>query len=101
MKITIEGSPKEVAELLNALPNGAGVKVKKPYFPPLLTKLTEDEKINELAEAIRNTDEENAPQVEAAEQEVPFLVRDLGNRGRRNHFKQTSCEPENQTNDNN
>lgn len=100
MKITIEGSPKEVAELLNALPNGTENNAKKPYFPPLLTELTENEKINELVEAIRNADEENAPQVEAAEQEVPFLVRDLGNRGRKNRFKQTSCESENQTNDN-
>ncbi len=100
MKITIKGSPAELAGLAKVL-CGAESEEKKADFPPLLTELAEDEKINELAEAIRSTDEENAPQAETAEQEEPFLVRDLGNRGRRNRFKQTSCESENQTNDNN
>lgn len=72
MKITIKCSPKELAELITTLPNGAEIKAKKPYFPPLLTELTEDEKINELAEAIRNADKENAPQAETAEQGRTF-----------------------------
>lgn len=67
MKITIEGSPKEAAGLIKALLSGAEAEAKKPYFPPLLTELAEDEKINELAEAIQNVGKESAPQVEAAE----------------------------------
>lgn len=69
MKITIKGSPMELAELLTVLNGGEVAAEKKAGFPPLLTELAEDEKINELAKAIRSTDEENAPQVEAAEQE--------------------------------
>lgn len=68
MKITVNGSPKELAEFARAL-NGTETETKKAYFPPLLTELAEDEKINELSEAIRNTDKENAPQAETAEQE--------------------------------
>ena len=84
MKITIEGSPKELAELISALPNGAETEAKKPCFPPLLTELAEDEKINELAKDMRPVLEEmnerakqhkeNAPQVEAAEQETKMIV---------------------------
>ena len=66
MKITINGSAKELTELAIAL-SCMENEEKKPYFPPLLTKLAEDEKINELAGAIRNAGKENAPQVEAAE----------------------------------
>lgn len=74
MKITIEGSPQEVAELLNALPNGTETKAKKPYFPPPLTELAEDETITGLAEANRNVGKENAPQAETAEQETKMIV---------------------------
>ena len=66
MKITINGSPKELAELARAL-NGVESKAKKADFPPLLTELAEDEKIKVLAGAIRNADKENTPQSEAAE----------------------------------
>lgn len=72
MKITINGSPKELAELLNLL-GGTENEAEKAEFPPLLTELAEDEKINELAEAIRNADKENAPQAETAEQDIPFI----------------------------
>lgn len=68
MKITINGSPKELAELAKAHVS-AEKEVKKADLPPLLTELVEDEKINNLAEAIRNADKENAPQAETAEQE--------------------------------
>lgn len=74
MKITIEGSSRELAEIAKVL-NGAATAEKKAGIPPLLTELTgekfsgDDDKINELAEAIQNAGKENAPQVEAAEQE--------------------------------
>ena len=77
MKITINGSAKELTELAIALSYMENEE-KKPYFPPLLTKLAEDEKINELAENIQpaldkmnkraKQDKENAPQAETAEQ---------------------------------
>lgn len=68
MKFIIEGSQSELIELLDAL-GGMATEAKKEELPPLLTELAEEEKINELAEAIRNADKENAPQAEAAEQE--------------------------------
>lgn len=72
MKIIIEGSPKELAKLAAVL-NGAATAEKKAEIPPLLTelaseKLSGNDKINELAEAIRNVVKENAPQTETAEQ---------------------------------
>jgi len=100
MKFIIEGSQSELTELIKRL-GGIETEKKKDYIPPLLTELAEDEKINEPTEAVRNADKENAPQVEVAEQEIPFLVRDLGNRGRRKRLMQTSCGSENQTNDSN
>lgn len=72
MKITIKGSLKELAELAKVLCDAEN-KEKNADFPPLLTELAEDEKINELAEAIRNADKENAPQAETAEQDIPFI----------------------------
>lgn len=72
MKITINGSPEELAELARTL-NGMENKTKKPYFPPLLTELAEDAKINELAENIQNADKENTPQEETAERGIPFI----------------------------
>lgn len=84
MKITINGSPKELAELARAL-NGTETEAKKADFPPLLTKLAEDEKISELAEDIQpaldkmnemaRQRKENAPQAGTAEQnmEIRFL----------------------------
>lgn len=100
MKITINGSPKELAELLDVL-GGMENAEENHELPPLLTELAEDEKINELAVAIRNASEENAPQVETAEQEfVPFLVRDDPNRGHRKRIKRTTCEPERHSSDN-
>lgn len=72
MKITINGSPEELAELARTL-NGMETKTKKPYFPPLLTELAENGKINELAKAIQNADKENAPQSEATERYIPFI----------------------------
>ncbi len=66
MKITINGSAKELTKLAIAL-SCMESEEKKTCFPPLLTKLAENEKINELAEAIRNADKENTPQSEAAE----------------------------------
>lgn len=53
MKITINGSPKELAELAKVL-NGTETEAKKADFSPLLTELTNDEKINELAEDIKS-----------------------------------------------
>ncbi len=165
MKITIKGSPKELAELAKALNGGEIAAEKRADIPPLLTELSnveetvknnreviaalremhkvakqdkenapqaetaeqkikdfantlqgclaqaskktrsneEDDKINELAEAIRNADKENAPQAGATEQGlpfIPFLVRDPSNRGHRKRIKQTSYESDNQTNDN-
>ena len=73
MRITIEGNSKELAKLAKVL-NGAVAVEKKAGIPPLLTELAgekfsgDDDKINELAEAIRNAGKENAPQMEAAEQ---------------------------------
>lgn len=96
MKITINGSPKELAELLDAL-GGMENAEKKEELPPLLTELAEDEKINELAAAIRNAGKENAPQVEAAKQEqslMPFLTKDLGNRGYRTEHKENAPQAE-------
>lgn len=105
MKITIKGSPKELAELAKAL-GGAGNEVKKTDLPPLLTELVKnrapkertfsdfkphfqaaldkfcgDDKINELAEAVRNAGKENAPQEEAAEQsdEVGIAKQSINN----------------------
>ncbi|MEZ3437803.1 MAG: hypothetical protein K1W18_02865 [Oscillospiraceae bacterium] len=69
MKITINGSAKELTKLAIAL-SCMENEEKKTCFPPLLTKLVEDEKINELAGFIRNADKENASQVEAAEQKT-------------------------------
>ncbi len=69
MKITINGSAKELIELAIAL-SCMENEEKKTCFPPLLTEHAEDEKINELAEAIWNADKENASQVEAAEQKT-------------------------------
>ena len=76
MKIIIEGSQKELAEYLIKY---SGSK----DLPPLLTDLVKDEKINELAKNIQPALEkmnelakqrkENAPQVEAAEQDIPFI----------------------------
>lgn len=99
MKITIKCSPKELVEFAKVL-GGTENAEKKHELPSLLTELAKDEKINKLAEAIRNADKENAPQAEAAEQEVPFLVRDFGDRGHRKHVKQNSCESKNRMNDN-
>lgn len=77
MKITIKGSPREVAELMGALLNGAETEAKKPYFPPLLTDLSNAEKtINSTREIIASLNKmnevakqrkENAPQAETAE----------------------------------
>lgn len=72
MKITIEGSQSELAELAKVL-GGMENAEKKHELPPLLTELAKDGKINELAEAIRNAGKENAPQVEAAEQKIEEL----------------------------
>ena len=77
MRITIEGSSEELARIAKVL-NGAATAEKKAGIPPLLTELTgekfsgDDDKINELAEAIRNAGKENAPQTEAAEQGRTF-----------------------------
>ena len=87
MKITIEGSPKELAELISTLPNGAETEAKKPYFPPLLTDMEDNnctikrnretisafKKGHELA----NQCEENAPQEEAAEQKIKDFANTL------------------------
>lgn len=74
MKITIKGSPEELAELMKALQDGAGNedKLKKPYSAPILEELGEGEKLTELAEVIQTASKENAPQVEAAEQKRTF-----------------------------
>ncbi len=72
MKITINGSAKELTELAIAL-SCMESDEKKADFPPLLTELAEDEKINELSEAIRNAGKENAPQVKAAGRDIPFI----------------------------
>lgn len=69
MKITINGSPKELVELLDAL-GGMENAEENHELPPLLTELAEDEKINELGETIWNADKENAPQAESAEQKI-------------------------------
>lgn len=79
MKITIKGSPKEVSELLETMRSGA----KKADLPSLLTDLVKDEKVNKLAKnlqpALEKMNElakqrkENAPQEEAAEQDIPFI----------------------------
>jgi len=103
MKITIEGSPRELAELAKVLNGGETAAEKMAELPLLLTDLSEDEKIKELAEAIRNVGKENAPQAVTAEQGVPFipfLVRNPSNRGHRKRIKQMSCVSENHMNDN-
>lgn len=100
MKITIEGSQSELAELAKVL-GGMENAEKKHELPPLLTELAEEEKINELGETIWNADKENAPQAETAKQEfVPFLVRDDPNRGHRKRIKRTTCESEHHSSDN-
>lgn len=87
MKITIESSPKEVAELMKALLNVAEPTAKKPYFPPLLTEFAEDEKIKEFSDevshALNKMNEnakqckKNAPQTETVErQENQVLSRE-------------------------
>ncbi len=128
MKITIEGSPKELAELAKVLNGGetaAEIRclmehtitftddelytlrysiaqriarhedlISRARDPIAIKNLSEnlatlqaiadkitllpkcdedDEQINELAEAIRNTGKENAPQAETAEQDIPFI----------------------------
>lgn len=100
MKITINGSPKEVSELLETLRDGVKEAEKTADLPPLLTELAEDEKINELAEAVRHAGKENAPQAETVEQVKPFLINDLGNRGYRKSINQKPCGSENQANGN-
>lgn len=72
MKITIKGSPKELVELTKVLNS-----TEKAVFPPLLTELAEDEKLNSLAEAIRNANKENAPQTETAEQKIKDFANTL------------------------
>ncbi len=67
MKFIIEGSQSELTELIKRL-SGIETEAKKADFPPLLTELAEDEKIDELSEAIQNADKVNAPQAETAEQ---------------------------------
>ncbi|MBD5130568.1 MAG: hypothetical protein HDT43_11715 [Ruminococcaceae bacterium] len=87
MKITFEGSTKELAELISALPNGVEIKAKKPYFPPLLTDIAGAEKtinttreiiasLNKMNEAAKQR-KENAPQVEAAEQKIKDFANTL------------------------
>lgn len=74
MRITIEGNSKELAKLAKVL-NGAATAEKKAGIPPLLTELADkkfggdNDKINELAEAIRNAGKENAPQTKTAERQ--------------------------------
>ena len=87
MKITFKVSSKELAELINALPNGAENEAKKPCFPPLLTELPNAENtinttreiiafLNKMNEAAKQR-KENAPQVEAVErQENQVLSRE-------------------------
>lgn len=89
MKITINGSAKELTELAIAL-SCMENEEKKADFPPLLTELAESENIDyiqsgcEIADTIKHTrevisslkkmkdsaeqNEESAPQIEAAEQ---------------------------------
>lgn len=79
MKFIIEGSQSELTELIKRL-GGMETEAKKADFPPLLTELAEDEKINEFTDkmscALNKMNEgakqrkENAPQVEAAEQNI-------------------------------
>lgn len=76
MKITINGSAKELAELARAL-NGTETKEKKPYFPPLLTDIANSERtikntreiISFLKKSKEGTEQskESAPQAETAE----------------------------------
>lgn len=77
MKITIKGSPKELAELAKVLVSTEN-KEKNADLPPLLTELAKNDKINEFAKAMRPALEkinestkrrkENAPQMDATEQ---------------------------------
>lgn len=72
MKITINGSAKELTELAIAL-SCMESEAKRADLPPLLAELAEDEKINEPAEAIRNANKENTPQEKTAERDIPFI----------------------------
>ncbi len=87
MTITIDGNSKEVAEFMGTLLNGTESKAKKPYFPPLIKELTEDEKIKESSDEISHVldkmnevakqRKENTPRTEAAErQENKVLSRE-------------------------
>lgn len=77
MKITINGSPKEIAEFAKAL-NGTETEAKKPYFPPLLTDIANSERTikdtREIISFLKKSKEgaeqgkESAPQAETAEQ---------------------------------
>lgn len=74
MKITINGSPKEFAELLDVL-GGMENAEKKEELPPLLTELAEDEKINDLTGAICNTGTKNTSPEDAVDQKAEELAR--------------------------
>ncbi|GEM_PF-4109938 len=76
MKITIKGSPKELAELTKVL-NGT----EKAVFPPLLTELADkplrgrnpgNRGYKETIAKSPSANEESAPQAETAEQYIPF-----------------------------
>lgn len=82
MKITVEGSPKELAILATVLGNAENEE-KKAGLPPLLTELADtavpdtNKEIADMlsamnAKAAQNARENAAPQVEAAEKEVTF-----------------------------
>lgn len=97
MKITINGSAKELTKLAIAL-SCMENEEKKPCLPPLLTEIAENEipkertfsdfkprfqatldkfcannKSDISSEAIQNVDKENAPQAETAESVLPFI----------------------------
>lgn len=77
MKITINGSPKELAELLDVL-GGMENAEENHELPPLLTELADDEKRNKMANDIQHAlvkttqtakqSKETALQAEATEQ---------------------------------
>ncbi len=83
MRITIKGSPRELAELAKALNGDEIAAEKRAEIPPLLTELSDVEETikrnREVIAALRemnkvvNQGKENAPQAGAAEQDIPLV----------------------------
>ncbi len=74
MKITINGSPKELAELLDAL-GGMENAEENHELPPLLTELAKDEKTNDSTGLFGTQVQKNTSLEDAVDQKSEELAR--------------------------